>query len=678
MSILTANGLAKSYGAQDVFWDVSLRIGRGDKVALIGPNGHGKSTLLQLLAGLDTPTAGRVHRARGLRIGWLPQHPDLPGERTLYDEMLTVFADLQTQQAELRELERAMADPARREGVLARYGQAQTRFEMAGGYTYESRIRRVLGGLGFREEEHQLPISHLSGGQKTRALLARLLLEEPDLLLLDEPTNYLDLAALEWLEGYLVEWPGSLVVVAHDRYFLDRVVSRVWELAFGRLEEYPGNYSRYVELRAERMARRLTEYQAQQEHIQKTEEFIRRYKAGQRHREARGRQKRLDRLERLEQPRELRTMRLSMPVAPRSGDLVLATSKLVVGHRTDDGDLRLFSCPDLDLRRGERAALIGPNASGKTTLIHTILGHLPPLAGEVRLGASLRVGYLAQAVGDDGLDSKRTILDEILDVENLPLEKARGFLGRFLFSGDEVFKPIGDLSGGERMRVALAKLTLTKPNFLVLDEPTTHLDIASQEVLQEVLSEFDGTILFVSHDRYLIEALATQVWAIEGPALSRACPELVLSPALSEVEGEVEGQSRRVEGGTLHVHRGRYSEYIAEGAKREKSGERGEPALSKVEGSRGLSRAQSRDREEKRRGEERLEKRERERQVRRRAELEDAIAGLENRLAALAGELTAASAAQDVARLTGLGTEYAQVEEELHRLVAEWEGLGVG
>jgi ATP-binding cassette subfamily F protein 3 len=654
MSILTASDLAKSYGAQDVFWDVSLQIGWGDKVALIGPNGHGKSTLLRLLAGLDTPTAGRVHRARGLRIGWLPQHPDLPGEGTLYDEMLTVFADLQAQQAELRELERAMADPARREGALARYGQAQTRFEMAGGYTYESRIRRVLGGLGFREEEHQFPILRLSGGQKTRALLARLLLEEPDLLLLDEPTNYLDLDALEWLEGYLIEWLGSLVVVAHDRYFLDKVVSRVWELAFGRLEEYPGNYSRYVELRAERMARRLTEYQAQQEHIQRTEEFIRRYKAGQRHREAHGRQKRLDRLERLERPRELQTMRLSMPVAPRSGDMVLATSELVVGHRTDDGDLRLCSCPDLDLRRGERAALIGPNASGKTTLVRTILGHLPPLAGEVRLGASLRVGYLPQAVGDDGLDPKRTILDEILDVENLPLEKARGFLGRFLFSGDEVFKPIGDLSGGERMRVALAKLTLTKPNFLVLDEPTTHLDIASQEVLQEVLSEFDGTILFVSHDRYLIEALATQVWAIEGPALSRACPE----------------QSRGVEGGTLHVHRGKYSEYIAERAKREKSGERGEPALSKIEG--------SRDREEKRQGEERLERRERERRAQRMAELEDAIAGLENRLAALAGELTAASAAQDVARLTGLGTEYAQVEEELRRLVAEWEDLGAG
>jgi ATP-binding cassette subfamily F protein 3 len=654
MSILTASDLAKSYGAQDVFWDVSLQIGRGDKVALIGPNGHGKSTLLRLLAGLDTPTAGRVHQARGLRIGWLPQHPDLPGERSLYEEMLTVFADLQAQQAELRELERAMADPARREDALARYGQAQTRFEMAGGYTYESRIRRVLGGLGFREEEHQFPISRLSGGQKTRALLARLLLEGPDLLLLDEPTNYLDLSALEWLEGYLIEWPGSLVVVAHDRYFLDKVVSRVWELAFGRLEEYPGNYSRYVELRSERMARRLTEYQAQQEHIQKTEEFIRRYKAGQRHKEARGRQKRLDRLERLERPRELQTMRLSMPVAPRSGDLVLTTSELVVGHHTDDGDLRLFSCPDLNLRRGERAALIGPNASGKTTFIRIILGQLPPLAGEVRLGASLRIGYLAQAVGANGLDSKRAILDEILDVENLPLEKARGFLGRFLFSGDEVFKPIGDLSGGERMRVALAKLTLTKPNFLVLDEPTTHLDIASQEVLQEVLSEFDGTILFVSHDRYLIEALATQVWAIEGPALSRACLE----------------QGRRVEGGTLHVHRGRYSEYIAEKARREKSGERGEPALSKVEG--------SRDREEKRRSEERSERRERERQVRRRAELEDAIAGLENRLAALAGELTAASAAQDVARLTGLGTEYAQVEEELHRLVAQWEDLGAG
>jgi ATP-binding cassette subfamily F protein 3 len=660
MSLLTANGLAKSYGAQDVFWDVSLQIGRGDKVALIGPNGHGKSTLLRLLAGLDTPTAGRVHRARGLHIGWLPQHPDLSGERSLYGEMLTVFADLQAQQAKLRELEQAMADPARRERVLARYGQAQVRFEMAGGYTYESHIRRVLGGLGFREEEHQRPISHLSGGQKTRALLARLLLEEPDLLLLDEPTNYLDLSALEWLEGYLVEWPGSLVVVAHDRYFLDRVVSRVWELASGRLEKYPGNYSQYVELRAERIARRLAEYQAQQEHIQKTEDFIRRYKAGQRHKEARGRQKRLDRLERLERPRELRTMRLSVQPASRSGDLVLATSQLVGGYHTDDGDLRLCSCPDLDLRRGERAALIGPNASGKTTLVRTILGQLSPLAGEVRLGASLRVGYLAQAVGDDGLDPERTILDEILDVEDLPLEEARGLLGRFLFSGDEVFKRIGDLSGGERMRVALAKLTLTRPNFLVLDEPTTHLDIASQEVLQEVVSEFDGTILFVSHDRYLIEALATQVWAIEGPA--------VLSPVEGPVPSSVEGpvlsrtrpeQSRGGEGGTLHVYRGRYSEYIAERAKREELGGK-EPRSRQIRGP----------------AAERSERRERERRARRMAELEDAIVGLENRLAALTGDLTAASAAQDVARLTELGTEYAQVEEELRCLVDEWEDLG--
>jgi ATP-binding cassette subfamily F protein 3 len=647
MTILTAHSLAKSYGAQDVFWGVSLQISRGDKVALIGPNGHGKSTLLRLLAGLDTPTAGRVHRARGLRIGYLPQHPDLSSERTLYDEMLTVFADLRAQQAKLRKLERAMADPAQREQVLARYGEAQTRFDLAGGYTYESRIRRVLGGLGFQEEEHQHPISHLSGGQKTRALLARLLLEKPGLLLLDEPTNYLDLSALEWLEGYLSEWTGSLVVVAHDRYFLDKVVNQVWELAFGQLEKYPGNYSRYVELRAERMARRLAEYQAQQRHIQKTEEFIRRYKAGQRHREARGRQKRLDRLERLERPRELQKIKLPLQAASRSGDLVLATSQLVVGHRTDDGDLRLFSCPDLDLRRGERAALIGPNGSGKTTLVRTILGHLPPLAGEVRLGASLHIGYLAQAAGDDGLDPNRSILDEVLDVENLPPEKARRFLGRFLFSGDEVFKPIGDLSGGERMRVALAKLTLARPNFLVLDEPATHLDIASQEALQEVLSEFEGTILFISHDRYLIEALATQVWAIKRPALSRAGPELVLS---------------KVEGRILHVHRGKYSEYIAERAKRSEEEPGGREEL----------------REEKRRSEEQSERRERERRARQMAELEGAIARLENRLAALAGDLTAASAAQDVARLAELGAEYAQVEEELHRLMAKWEGLGVG
>jgi len=606
MSIVVAEGLAKSYGAQDVFWDVSFRIARGDRIALVGPNGVGKTTLLKLIAGLEAPTAGRIHRARRLRIGYLPQEAELAGHRTLRQEMLTVFADLRAQEAELRRLEREMADPARRDRALKRYGKLLEEFELAGGYDFEHRIDRVLTGLGFREDEHRYPLAILSGGQKTRALLAKLLLQEPDLLLLDEPTNHLDLAAMEWLEDYLSEWKGSFVVAAHDRYFLDKLVERVWELEFGRLEQYPGNYSRYVQLRAERLERREAEYRAQQEYIAKTEAFIRRYRAGQRAREARGRQKRLAHLQRLERPRRARTMKLSIETDLRGGDLVLTTKDLAVGYRT-----ALFTCPDLCLRRGERAALVGPNGSGKTTFLKTIVGQVRPLRGEVRLGHNVRVGYLAQA--HEGLNRDNTILEEILEVRNLPLQRARTFLGRFLFSGDDVFKRVGDLSGGERSRVALARLTLEGANFLLLDEPTNQLDIPSREVLEEVLADFEGTILLVSHDRYLINALATQVWIIED--------------------------------GGLNVYQGDYADYLKRREKRERKG---------------------------RRGATKARERKREKEEARVAELEEAIAALEARLADLGQELAAASRARDLDRLRELGSEYKRAEGELERLLAEW------
>jgi len=606
MSIVVAEGLAKSYGAQDVFWDVSFRIARGDRIALVGPNGVGKTTLLKLIAGLEAPTAGRIHRARRLRIGYLPQEAELAGHRTLRQEMLTVFADLRAQEAELRRLEREMADPARRDRALKRYGKLLEEFELAGGYDFEHRIDRVLTGLGFREDEHRYPLAILSGGQKTRALLAKLLLQEPDLLLLDEPTNHLDLAAMEWLEDYLSEWKGSFVVAAHDRYFLDKLVERVWELEFGHLEQYPGNYSRYVQLRAERLERREAEYRAQQEYIAKTEAFIRRYRAGQRAREARGRQKRLAHLQRLERPRRARTMKLSIETDLRGGDLVLTTKDLAVGYRT-----ALFTCPDLCLRRGERAALVGPNGSGKTTFLKTIVGQVRPLRGEVRLGHNVRVGYLAQA--HEGLNRDNTILEEILEVRNLPLQRARTFLGRFLFSGDDVFKRVGDLSGGERSRVALARLTLEGANFLLLDEPTNQLDIPSREVLEEVLADFEGTILLVSHDRYLINALATQVWIIED--------------------------------GGLNVYQGDYADYLKRREKRERKG---------------------------RRGATKARERKREKEEARVAELEEAIAALEARLADLGQELAAASRARDLDRLRELGSEYKRAEGELERLLAEW------
>ncbi len=657
MSIVTANELAKSFGAQDVFWDVSLQIARGDKIALVGPNGTGKTTLLRIIAGSETPTAGRMYKARSLRIGYLPQEAELPSQRTLYEEMLTVFTDLRAQQAKLHRLEQQMADPTQREEAMKRYGEALQAFELAGGYRYESEIKMVLAGLGFPEEEQHQPLSILSGGQKTRALLAKLLLAEPDLLLLDEPTNHLDLAATQWLEDHLTNWKGSLVMAAHDRYFVDKVVGKVWELAFGRLEDYPGNYSRYLTLRSERMERRLAEYEAQQKYIEKTEAFIRRYKAGQRAREARGRQKKLDRLPRLERPREAKKISLSIKTDLRGGDLVLVTEDLAIGYQPD---VSLFTCPDLYLHRGERAAILGSNGSGKTTFLKTVIGEVSPLAGLVQIGHNVKFGYLAQA--HEGLDKEKTVLDEILGVRRsaalrpfgraqgrlrsrqgsgprdlLPLEKARSFLGRFLFSGDDVFKLVGDLSGGERSRLALAKLTLEGANFLLLDEPTNHLDIASREILEEVLADFNGTILLVSHDRYLINALATQVWVIED--------------------------------GELRVYGGNYSDYEEQ-------------------------RRRTEEKEGKRKEEEGKRKRRRKEEVivsrtafdkilnlsgelSRTAELEKDIATLEAQLAALGEELVAASAAQDVESLRELGLEYQRMDEELQRLLAQWAEVGV-
>ncbi len=627
MSVLTATNLAMHYGAQDVFSGISVAIARGDRIALVGPNGSGKTTLLRILAGFETPSEGTVQKVRSLRIGYLPQQAEFSGDVTLYEEMLGVFADLRAQQEELRRLEAAMADPERRDEALARYGELQVRFELAGGYAYEDRIRQVLSHLGFREADLDLPLTLLSGGQRTRALLAKLILSQPDLLLLDEPTNHLDMAAIEWLEETLAAWPGSLIVVAHDRRFLDVIASRVWELAGGRLEEYPGNYSKYVALRAERRARRLAEYEAQQEQIARTEDFIRRNLAGQRSREAKGRRKRLERVKRLEKPAEEKALRLELRASERAGETVIYTRGLVVGYDDEapGGGRRLFSSPDLRLRRGERAALLGPNGSGKTTFLRTLLGQVTPLAGEARLGYNVRIGYFAQA--QEGLDPSRTVLEEVLATRDLPIGQARSFLGRFLFSGDDVFKPISALSGGERARVALAKLTLEGANLLLLDEPTNHLDIPSQEALQTVLERYDGTILFVTHDRWLADALATQVWVVDGDS--------------------------------LRVYRGGYSAYLA--ARTEEAA--AEKAAKAAQPRREAPRAPSPERVAAR-----LE-RARARQLQ---ALEEEITALEARLRDLEAQISEASLRQDAERVRALGLEYAACDGELQQRLAAW------
>src|SRR5215471_1690284 len=524
MPIVSVIQVGKSFGAERVFAGVSFQIDEQDRIGLVGPNGAGKTTLLNLLAGREEPGEGTIAKNRNLRIGYLTEHIDFHPHNTLREEMLTVFAEEQTWERALSELALQLEatssgdNNAAHEELLQRYDELQTRFEHAGGYTFEHRVSQVLDGLGFTREQQESPVMNLSGGQQTRAALCKLLLQEPDLLLLDEPTNHLDLAALEWLETYLSDWKHAMVVVAHDRYFLDKIVSRTIEMAFGRIEEYPGNYTRYLHLREERMERRLREYEAQQEHIARTEEFIRRYKAGQRSREARGRQKLLNRLERVERPRDFPEMHFEFSPVIDSGQLVLSTQKLAVGYANPGSEPAvLVHVADLELLRGDRVGLLGPNGSGKTTLLRTIIGELQPTSGHVYPGHNVRIGYYSQT--HSGLNAQRTIVDEVRQVSTLSEEGARSFLGRFLFTGDDVFKPIGALSGGERSRVALALLTLQGSNFLVLDEPTNHLDLQSRQFLEEVLGEFEGTLLFVSHDRYFIDRLATKVWVIEDGVL---------------------------------------------------------------------------------------------------------------------------------------------------------------
>ena len=518
MSLIQAHDLHKSYGDRDVLNGVDLALARQARIALVGPNGIGKTTLLRILAGRELPDDGEIHRARDLRIGYLPQEPayEMPtrGDETIWEFCLEAFQALRRREAELAELEKAMADPKLVDQAIKRYGALQEAFEREGGYAYEARIRQVLTGLGIPATRFSTPLRFLSGGERTRLQLARLLLEDPELLILDEPTNHLDIMAVEWLERWLADWPGTAIMVSHDRYFLDRVADGVWELTASGIQTYRGNYSAYVEQREAREHLQQERFEAQQALIRKEQEFIRRNIAGQKTRQAQGRRKCLDRMlqkEALERPRKAETARIQFRQPDRSGDRVLETSGLVIGH--GDAQEVLFSAPDLVLRRGECVALIGPNGAGKTTLLRTLLAEIPPLAGSVKVGAAVQVGYFEQAHA--GLDPAKTPLEEILETApDLRLSQARSYLAGFLFRGDEVHKRVRALSGGERSRLALAKLILEGANFLLLDEPTNHLDIPSQEALEEALRRFEGTVLLVSHDRYLIEALATQVWAI--------------------------------------------------------------------------------------------------------------------------------------------------------------------
>ena len=502
--------VTKAYGAQEVLRGVSFQLNPGEHVGLVGRNGAGKTTIFRLITGAETHDNGELERVKSLRVGVLAQHVDFAGAETIIDAALAVFSELRALEEQMRELEHAMTEAQGEalERVMHDYSEAQHAYERQGGFTYHARAEAVLLGLGFPKDTFAKKAESLSGGEKNRLGLARLLLLEPDILLLDEPTNHLDVDAVEWLEEFLAAYKSAYLIISHDRFFLDHTVTRVLDLEFGKVDSYKGNYSEYLEQREERREQQQRAYEQQQEMIARTEDFIRRNLAGQKVKQAKSRRNMLERMERLENVNNLDTANFKLKPSARTGDQVMVLDKLAIGYAAAKPLARDLSWL---LTRGERLGIIGGNGTGKTTLLRTLLGELKPLDGDVRWGTGVQLGYYDQRLHT--VDERNTVLEELRTIATAttPDGELRGFLGRFLFSGDDVFKPVAALSGGEKGRLALAKLIYSRVNVLILDEPTNHLDIASCEALEAALNEYDGTIITVSHDRYFLDRIATQI-----------------------------------------------------------------------------------------------------------------------------------------------------------------------
>ena len=510
MIILQANKIERSFAGEVLFDNINLQVDERDRIALVGKNGAGKSTLLKILVGEEEPTSGEINKKKDVSLSYLAQDSRFESENTIYDEMLHVFDDLRRTEKQLRQMELEMGEKSGEDldKLMADYDRLSENFRQAGGFTYEADIRAILNGFKFDGSMWQMKIAELSGGQNTRLALAKMLLEKPNLLVLDEPTNHLDIETIAWLENYLVNYSGALIIVSHDRYFLDKVATVTLDLTKHSLDRYVGNYSRFVELKEQKLATEAKNYEKQQKEIAALEDFVNRnlVRASTTKR-AQSRRKQLEKMERLDKPEAgKKSANMTFQSEKTSGNLVLTVENAAIGY---DGEI-LSEPINLDLRKMNAVAIVGPNGIGKSTFIKSIVGQIPFIKGEKRFGANVEVGYYDQT--QSKLTPSNSVLDELWnDFKLTPEIEIRNRLGAFLFSGDDVKKSVGMLSGGEKARLLLAKLSMENNNFLILDEPTNHLDIDSKEVLENALIDFDGTLLFVSHDRYFINRVATHV-----------------------------------------------------------------------------------------------------------------------------------------------------------------------
>ncbi len=631
MILLSLQGVKKSFGTNEVLRDASLVLQEGQRMGLVGVNGCGKSTLMKIIAGLETADDGAITMQKGIQLGYLAQQGMVDESKTVLEEMESVFEPVMRMEEEMRSLECQMAEAAQDEALLhrlgSRYDQLTRTFEKSNGFGWRSTVQGVLAGLGFRKEQQSQPARLLSGGERTRLCLARMLLTEPDLLLLDEPTNHLDLKSIAWLEDYLRTYRGAVLLVSHDRYFMDHVCDRMCELLLGTTECYDGNYTAYMEQRAQRFEIRMKAYEMQQKEIARQQAIIARYRRFNREksiRAAESREKRLEKMDRLEKPQDESAIHFHFDCRRRTGEDVLMIEELKKGF-----DQRvLFDHVKMHLRAGDRVALIGDNGVGKSTLFKCLIGEEKPDGGTIRLGAGVDIGYYDQHQAH--LHENKTVLDEVWDdFRRLDQTEVRGALGMFLFTGDDVLMPISTLSGGEKGRVALTKLMLRKDNLLLLDEPTNHLDMDSREVLEDALEGFPGTILAISHDRYFINRFANKVCVLEN--------------------------------GGIREYLGNYDDYY-EKITRLQEPDGDAPQITKT----AMDKEKRRSREE--------EKRLREKKAALK-QAEEAIAKAEEEAAVMEHQLSQPDTYQDADKAAALAKAYQQKKDEIDELYRQWEVL---